>query len=148
MTNVEKTLLEKNLVIPACPVPIASYVPARVEGRFVYLSGQTAWVDGVLQYKGKLGEEISTEDGYESAKLAALRCISELRSVADLDKVRIVKVTGYVNSAPDYVDQPKVVNGASVCAGFWGKGPPCPGSHRHERIAGRGLGGSGSHRLY
>ena len=90
MTNVEKTLLEKNLVIPACPVPIASYVPARVEGRFVYLSGQTAWVDGVLQYKGKLGEEISTEDGYESAKLAALRCISELRSVADLDYVSIV----------------------------------------------------------
>ena len=64
-----------------------------------------------------MGEEISTEDGYESAKLAALRCISELRSVADLDKVRIVKVTGYVNSTADYGEQPKVVNGASELLG-------------------------------
>ena len=113
MTNVEKRLLDNGITLPDCPVPIASYVPARVEGRTVYASGQTAWKDGVLQYVGKVGAEISLEDGYESAKLAAIRCISELRSVADLDKLKIVKVNGYVNATPDYTAQPKVVNGAS-----------------------------------
>ena len=113
MSNAEKILKEHGLEIPECPVPIASYVPARVEGNFVYLSGQTAWVNGELQYAGKVGEDVTLEQGYESAKLAALRCISELRSVADLDKVSIVKVVGYVNCTPDYEDQPKVVNGAS-----------------------------------
>ncbi len=113
MSNVEKRLLENGITLPDCPVPVASYVPARVEGNTVYASGQTAWVDGVLRHVGKVGAEISLEEGYESAKLAAIRCISELRSVADLDKLKIVKVNGYVNCTPDYTAQPKVVNGAS-----------------------------------
>lgn len=113
MTNVEKKLLENGLKIPECPVPLASYVPARVENGFVYASGQTAWVDGMLQYAGKIGQERTLEEGYESAKLAALRCISELRSVADLDKISIVKLTGYVNCTAEYGDQPNVINGAS-----------------------------------
>ena len=130
MSNVEKILKEYGLEIPECPVPIASYVPARVEGNFVYLSGQTAWVNGELQYAGKVGQDVTLEQGYESAKLSALRCMSELRSVADLDKVSIVKLTGYVNCTSDYVDQPKVVNGASelFVRAFGEKG-------KHARVA-------------
>ena len=113
MTAVEKRLLDNGYKIPECPVPIASYVPARVEGKYVYLSGQTSWVDGKLLYTGKVGRDLTLEEGYESAKYAELRCISELRSVADLDKVTIVKLNGYVNCDPEYTAQPKVVNGAS-----------------------------------
>lgn len=109
MTAVEKRLLDNGYKIPECPVPIASYVPARVEGKYVYLSGQTSWVDGKLLYTGKVGRDLTLEEGYESAKYAALRCISELRSVADLDKVTIVKLNGYVNCDPEYTAQPKVI---------------------------------------
>lgn len=113
MTNVEKRLLENGIELPNCPVPVASYVSARDGNGFIFASGQTAWVDGNLKYVGKVGQEISLEEGYESAKIAAIRCISELRSAIDLDSIRIVKVNGYVNCTPDYCDQPKVLNGAS-----------------------------------
>lgn len=113
MTNVEKILMDNGILIPECPVPVASYVPARIENGFVYASGQTAWVDGHLKFAGKLGENVSMNEGYESAKIAATRCISVLRSVSNLDKLNILKVTGYVNCASDYGDQPKIINGAS-----------------------------------
>ena len=113
MTNVEKRLQEHGIVIPDCPVPVAAYVPAQRAGDMLFASGQCAWVDGELLYRGRVGEAISLEDAYTSARLGALRCISELRSIADLDTLRIVKVTGFVNAVPGYEAQPKVVNGAS-----------------------------------
>ena len=115
MSRVEERLKELGLELPPCPVPVAAYVPAAEAGSFVFASGQTAIVDGVLQYKGKLGKEVSVEEGYQSARIAGLRVISELKAIlGDLDRIeRIVKVTGYVNGTPDFADQPKVVNGAS-----------------------------------
>lgn len=116
MSEVEQRLLKMGLELPPCPIPIAQYVPAvRVEN-FVFVSGQTPIVDGKLLYKGKLGRELTTEEGYEAAKCAALRVLSCLQSIlGDLDRVeRIVKMTGYVNSNEDYYDHPKVVNGASA----------------------------------
>lgn len=113
MTKVEERLKAEGIKLPECPVPVASYISAKVADGFVYVSGQTAIVDGELKYTGKVGDTVSPEDGYQSARIAAIRCISELRSVADLDKLEIVKVCGFVNAVPEYTEQPKVINGAS-----------------------------------
>lgn len=82
-------------------------------GKLIYASGQTAWVDGVLQYAGKVGGSVSIEDAYESAKLSAINCLSAIKTIVDLDSIRIVRVTGYVNAVPEFGEQPKVINGAS-----------------------------------
>ena len=132
MGTVEKRLEELGIVLPECPKPVAAYVPAAVAGGFVYASGQTPIVDGKLVYKGKLGRDLTVEEGYEAAKLSAIRVLSELKAaVGDLDRIqRIVRVTGYVNSMPDFGDQPKVINGASelFVALFGDKG-------QHARVA-------------
>ena len=118
--------------VPPCTTPVAAYVPAAQAGNFIFASGQTPIVDNKLVYQGKLGKDLGIEEGYEAAKLAAIRVIAELKSiVGDLDRIeRIVKVTGYVNSAPEFGDQPKVVNGASELfrAAFGEKG-------EHARVA-------------
>ena len=132
MGNIEKRLAELGIELPECPKPVAAYVPAAKAGGFVYASGQTPIIDGKLTYKGKLGRDVTVEEGYEAAKIAAIRVLSELKFiVGDLDKIqRIVRVTGYVNSMPDFGDQPKVINGASelFCAVFGDKG-------EHARVA-------------
>ena len=132
MGNVEKKLKELGIELPECPKPVAAYVPATCENGFIFASGQTAWVDGKLLYPGKVGEAVSVEEAYESAKISAVRVIAELKSiVGDLDNIKhIVKVTGYVNSAPDFGAQPKVVNGASelFCEVFGEAG-------KHARVA-------------
>ena len=101
MNIVENKLRELHITLPACPTPVAAYLPAVRAGNFVFASGQTPIVDGELLYQGKLGRDLGIEEGYEAARLAAIRVIAEL------------KVTGYVNSAPDFGGQPKVINGAS-----------------------------------
>lgn len=112
---IERRLREQGLEIPPCPQPVAAYVPAVQTGSLVFASGQTGIVDGSLVYTGKVGDEVTVEEGYEAARICALRCLAEIKSViGDLDKIeRIVKVTGYVSSAPGFGDQPKVINGAS-----------------------------------
>ena len=132
MSKVEEKLKEMGIGVPPCPTPVAAYVPAAQAGNFIFASGQTPIVDNKLVYQGKLGKDLGIEEGYEAAKLAAIRVIAELKSiVGDLDRIeRIVKVTGYVNSAPEFGDQPKVVNGASELfrAAFGEKG-------EHARVA-------------
>ena len=132
MSKEEEKLKEMGIEVPPCPTPVAAYVPAAQAGNFIFASGQTPIVDNKLVYQGKLGKDLGIEEGYEAAKLAAIRVIAELKSiVGDLDRIeRIVKVTGYVNSAPEFGDQPKVVNGASELfrAAFGEKG-------EHARVA-------------
>lgn len=111
----EEKLKNLGLELPPCPKPVAAYVPAVEASGFVFASGQTPIVGDKLMYRGKVGSEVTIEQGYEAAKICALRCLAELKSaVGSLDRVqRIVKVTGYVNSAPGFGAQPMVVNGAS-----------------------------------
>lgn len=113
MSRVEEKLKELGLELPVCPAPVAAYLPVQTAGKLIYASGQTAWVNGVLQYPGKVGADVSIEEAYESAKLSVINCLSAIATVADLDKIRIVRVTGFVNGVSDFGDQPKVVNGAS-----------------------------------
>jgi enamine deaminase RidA (YjgF/YER057c/UK114 family) len=114
--SVADRLSELGLTLPSVPVPVANYVPARRFGDLVFASGQTPTVDGVLTMRGKLGAEITVEQGQEGARLSALNCLAAVHALlGDLDRVEaVLKLTGYVASAPGFVEQPAVVNGASV----------------------------------
>lgn len=113
--SAEARVRELGIQIPALPPPAAIYVPAVRTGDLVFASGQTPTVDGVLQVHGKLGGEVSIEQGQQAARLAALNCVAEVRGLlGSLDRVaRIVRLTGFVASATGFAQQPAVVNGAS-----------------------------------
>jgi enamine deaminase RidA (YjgF/YER057c/UK114 family) len=117
--SVESKLKEFGVVLPVAPKPVAAYVPAvKIDG-YVYTAGQIPFVDGQLKFKGKLGKELDETQGYEAAKICALNCLSVIKSqIGDLDKIeQVVKVTGFVSSAPGFNGQPKVINGASELLG-------------------------------
>lgn len=112
---VEQKLKEMGLELPVGPKPLANYVTVVKAGNLLFLSGHLPMREGKVQYTGKLGKDLGIEEGYQAARGAALNCLASLKSeLGDLDKVRrVVKVVGFVNSADDFTDQPKVVNGAS-----------------------------------
>ena len=116
--EVEKKLTALGLTLPPIPTPIANYVPAVRTGNLVFISGHgpVTMVDGKVSYiRGKVGRELTVEQGYEAAKVVTLNMLQSLKGViGDLDKVRrIVKLLGFVNCTEDFPDQPKVINGAS-----------------------------------
>lgn len=114
--TVEEILKEKyNLEIPAPAKPAGLYTPVVQTGNLVYVSGQTPIRDGKLLFKGKVGRELTVEQGQEAARYAALNCLALLKAyLGDLGKVkRFVQVLGFVRSAEDFGDQPAVMNGAS-----------------------------------
>ncbi|MCU7497406.1 MAG: RidA family protein [Ignavibacteria bacterium] len=112
---IEEKVTELGFTIPEAPKPLAAYIPAIKDGSLVYTAGQLPSASGQLKYKGKLGKELTEEEGRKAAELCALNCLSVVKAVAgSLDNVeRILKVTAFVNSAPGFTDQPKVANGAS-----------------------------------
>ncbi len=115
----EAKLKELGINVPEPAKPVAAYVPAVKVGDYVYTSGQIPFVAGELKFKGKVGKDITLEQGYEAAKVCAINCLAAVKSVTgSLDNVeKIVKVVGFVNSATGFVDQPKVINGASELIG-------------------------------
>lgn len=117
--NPEQRLSELGLTLPEVVPPLAAYVPAVRTGDYVYTSGQLPVVDGKLAVTGKVGAEVSAEEAKELARTCALNALAAIKSVVgDLSKVvRIVKVVGFVASAPGFTGQPVVVNGASELLG-------------------------------
>jgi enamine deaminase RidA (YjgF/YER057c/UK114 family) len=114
MPTVEERLAAMGLTVHEVVPPVAAYVPAVVSGRYVYTSGQLPFVDGVLPATGKVGAEVTPEQATELAAICALNAIAAIKSVALLESVvRVVKVVGFVASAPDFTGQPGVINGAS-----------------------------------
>ena len=115
----EDRLAELGLTLPDVVAPVASYVPAVRSGALVWTSGQLPFVAGRLDVTGKVGEEVSPEDAYELARVCALNALAAIRAeVGDLANVRrVVKVVGFVASAPSFTGQPGVVNGASELLG-------------------------------
>jgi enamine deaminase RidA (YjgF/YER057c/UK114 family) len=113
--QIETRLAELGVTLPDAPAPAANYVPYVIVGDMVYVSGQvSANADGFIT--GKLGDNMTTEDGAAAAKSCAISLLAQLKAACkgDLDRlVRVVKLVGFVNSTPDYTEQPKVVNGAS-----------------------------------
>lgn len=114
-THLEAKLKELGITLPEAPAPAANYVPFVQVGDIVYVSGQiSANENGLIT--GKLGDGMSTEEGAAAAKVCAINLLAQVKAACggNLDRLlRVVKLTGFVNSTTDYTDQPKVVNGAS-----------------------------------
>ena len=116
MGQIDKKLRELGIVLPTPSKPVANYVPWVKTGNLVFISGQGAVRDGKIEFAGKVGDSLSMEDAIASARLTAINVIAQLRDACggDLDRVkRIVKLLGFVNCAPTFGEQPKVINGAS-----------------------------------
>ena len=112
----EDILKENNIILPEAADPVGSYVAAKIIDKLLYISGQISiGSDGKL-IKGKLGKDLTVEDGYKAAERCALSIVSQVKKACggDLSRIReCVKLTGFVNSTEDFTDQPKVINGAS-----------------------------------
>ena len=113
--DVESKLEELGYSLPQPPVPVGAYLPAVQVGNLLFLSGTTCYENGKPLYTGRLGTELTVEQGYKAAQQTALNLLSVIKAtLGDLDRVeRVVKLNGYVNSAPDFDRQPQVINGAS-----------------------------------
>jgi len=113
--SAEENLKKLNIDLPKAPDPVGSYVASKIAGNLVFISGQVPFDSGGKLIKGKVGKELSLERAQEAAKFCALNLLAQLKKICgNLDKVKgCVKITGYVNSIDSFVDQPKVINGAS-----------------------------------
>jgi len=113
--SIEDKLTELGITLPEAPKPVAAYVPAVQTGNLVFSAGQVPFVEGKLCCEGKVGAELTTEQGAEAARVCALNALAAVKGlIGDLDRVqRIVKLTGFVQCTAEYTDQAKVMNGAS-----------------------------------
>ena len=113
--SAEKNLNKLNINLPKAPDPVGAYVASKIVGNLVYISGQLPLDNEGKLIKGKIGKDLNLEQGQESAKLCALNLLAQLKKITgSLDKVKsCIKITGYVNSTDSFIDQPKVINGAS-----------------------------------
>ena len=112
----ENKIKELNIILPKAPDPVGSYVATKITDKLLYISGQISINDKGELIKGKLGKDLKTEAGYEAAKRCALNIISQAKKACggDLSKIKAcIKLTGYVNSSENFIEQPKVINGAS-----------------------------------
>jgi enamine deaminase RidA (YjgF/YER057c/UK114 family) len=118
MTRPLQRLDELGIVLPDVAAPVAAYVPAVRTGSLVYTSGQVPIVDGTLAVTGKVGAEVTPEQATDCARTCALNALAAVHALVGLDSVvRVVKVVGFVASAPGFTGQPGVVNGASELLG-------------------------------
>lgn len=115
MSKIENRIKELNITLPVAPEPMANYVSIRRSGNLLFFSGAGPFENGKPVFFGKVGAELTLEQGYEAARLAALNLISQMKNeIGDLDKVKqFVKMLAFVSSAQDFTQQPAVMNGAS-----------------------------------
>jgi enamine deaminase RidA (YjgF/YER057c/UK114 family) len=113
--KVEARLQSLGIVLPAAPNPVANYVPSCLAGNLLFISGQISrGADGTVT-KGRLGTDLTVEQGRAAARLSALNVLAQVKAaVGELDRIaQLVKLTGFVSAAPEFADHPQVVNGAS-----------------------------------
>jgi enamine deaminase RidA (YjgF/YER057c/UK114 family) len=116
MIPIEQKLETLGITLPTPPQAVANYVPFVVAGSMVIISGQLPMKEGQVAFKGKVGQDLSLEEGQIAARQCAINILTQLKAACDgdLDRVRrCLRLGGFVNCAPDYTDQPKVMNGAS-----------------------------------
>ena len=114
--TIEDNIKKLNINLPDAPDPVGSYVAIKIAGNLLYISGQISINDKSELIKGKLGKELNTEAGYNAAKRCALSIIAQAKKACsdDLNKIKsCIKLTGFVNSTDNFIEQPKVINGAS-----------------------------------
>ncbi len=111
----DEKLAQLGITLPAPPKPVATYIPAVLAGELLFLSGVIPFRDGTLVFEGKLGRDLTVEQGYEASRIALLNALAIIRQeLGTLDRVRrIVRMTGHVASAEGFVQHPAVINGAS-----------------------------------
>ena len=112
----ESKIKELKIILPDAPNPVGSYIAAKITNNLLYVSGQISIDESGKLITGKLGKELTTEDGYKAAVRCALSIIAQTKKACgnDLNKIKsCVKLTGFVNSTDDFIEQPKVINGAS-----------------------------------
>ena len=112
----EDKIKSLNLILPVAADPVGSYVAAKIIGKILFISGQISMSDKGELIKGKLGKELDTQSGYEAAKRCALSIVAQAKKACndDLSKIKsCIKLTGFVNSTDEFIEQPKVINGAS-----------------------------------
>ena len=114
--NFQKKIDELKIQLPEAKPPVGSYVATKISGNLLFISGQISITDNGDLIKGKIGQELTTQDGYEAAKRCGLSIVAQAKVACDGDLSKIkscVKLTGFVNSTEDFIEQPKVINGAS-----------------------------------
>ena len=114
--TIEDNIKKLNLILPKAPDPVGSYVAAKIVGKLLYISGQISINNKGELIKGKIGADLTVEQGYEAAQRCALSIIAQAKKSCngDLSKIKsCIKLTGFVNSTDNFVEQPKVINGAS-----------------------------------
>ena len=114
--TIEDNIKKLNINLPNAPDPVGSYVATKTVGKLLYISGQVSINENGEFIKGKIGKELNLDEGYEAAKRCALNIISQAKKACndDLSKIKsCIKLTGFVNSTDDFIEQPKVINGAS-----------------------------------
>lgn len=115
LMSIEKTLEDLNITLPDAPAPIANFVPCKRVGSLVFVSGQGPILNGKQIHTGKLGADVSIEEGYDAARICGLNLLSQLKAfLGSLDQIKsIVHIKGYVACATDFANQPAVINGCS-----------------------------------
>ena len=112
----EDKLKELNIKLPEAKAPVGNYVATKISGKMLFVSGQISIDESGQLIKGKVGKDLDTEAGYNAAKRCALSIIAQVKKACDNDLSKIkscIKLTGFVNSTDEFIDQPKVINGAS-----------------------------------
>ena len=112
----ENKINELNIKLPDAKAPVGSYVATKISGNLLYISGQISISENGTLIKGKVGKELTTDEGYKAAERCGLSIISQAKEACDGDLSKIkscIKLTGFVNSTSDFIEQPKVINGAS-----------------------------------
>ena len=114
--NAEDNLKKMNIVLPESANPVGSYIATKISNKFLFISGQISIDENGNLIKGKLGKDLNTDKGYKAAERCALNIIAQAKKACeeDLSKIKsCIKLTGFVNSTDDFIEQPKVINGAS-----------------------------------
>ena len=116
MGDIENKIKSLNIVLPEPKAPVGAYVATKIVGKLLFISGQVSIDNNSKLITGKVGKELSNDDGYKAAERCGLSIVAHVKNACggDLNKVKsCVKLTGYVNSTNDFKDQPKIINGAS-----------------------------------
>ena len=114
--TINQKIEKLKILLPEAKAPVGSYVATKIVGKLLYISGQISINENGELIKGKIGKELTTDQGYDAAKRCGLSIVSQVKNACngDLSKVKsCVKLTGFVNSTNDFIEQPKVINGAS-----------------------------------
>jgi enamine deaminase RidA (YjgF/YER057c/UK114 family) len=114
--NFDEKIKELKIELPDAKAPVGSYVATKIAGKLLYVSGQISIDSKGDLIKGKVGKDLTTDEAYEAAKRCGLSIVAQIKKACDGDLSKIkscIKLTGFVNSTEDYIEQPKVINGAS-----------------------------------